>query len=56
MHQHVTHKRAYNTQKLFTEANLKFFHEIISEQWHNFQNQVTNNFRIISEQNIWVLE
>ena len=44
MHQHVTHKRAYHTQKLFTEANLKFFHKIIPEQWHNFQNQVTNNF------------
>ena len=56
MHQHVTHNRAYPTQKLFTEAILKFFRKIIPEQWHNFQNQVTDNFRIISEQNIRVLE
>jgi len=56
MHQHVTHNRAYPTQKLFTKAILKFFRKIIPEQWHNFQNQVTDNFRIISEQNIRVLE
>ncbi|MDB3912214.1 transposase [Paracoccaceae bacterium] len=56
MHQHVTHNRAYPTQKLFTEAILKFFRKIIPERWHNFQNQVTDNFRIISEQNLRVLE
>jgi hypothetical protein len=42
--------------KLFTEAILKFFRKIIPEQWHNFRNQVTDNFRIISEQNLRVLE
>ena len=56
MHQHVTHNRAYPTQKLFTEAILKFFRKIVPEQWHNFQNQVTDNFRIISDQNLRVLE
>jgi transposase len=56
MHQHVTHNRAYPTQKLFTEAILKLFRKIIPERWHNFQNQVTDNFRIISEQNLRVLE
>ena len=56
MHQHVTHNRAYPTQKLFTEAILKFFRKIIPERWHNFRNQVTDNFRIISEQNLRVLE
>ena len=56
MHQHVTHNRAYPTQKLFTEATLKFFRKIIPEKWHNFRNQVTDNFRIISEQNLRVLE
>jgi transposase len=53
MHKHVTHNRAYPTQKLFTEAILKFFRKIIPEQWHNFRNQVTDNFRIISEQKIF---
>ncbi|AGI74779.1 putative transposase (plasmid) [Octadecabacter arcticus 238] len=56
MHQHVTHNRAYPTQKLFTEAILKFLRKIIPEQWHNFRNQVTDNFHIISDQNLRVLE
>jgi transposase len=56
MHQHVTHNRAYPTQKQFAEAILKFFRETISKQWRDFRNQVTDNFRIISDQNIRVLE
>jgi len=35
---------------------LKFFRETISKQWRDFRNQVTDNFRIISDQNIRVLE
>jgi hypothetical protein len=46
----------YPTQKLFTEAILKYFQKIIPEQWHYFRDQVTDNFRIISEQNLRVLE
>ena len=56
MHQHVTHNRAYPTQKQVTQAILKFFRKIIPERWHNFRNQVTDNFRIISDQNLRVLE
>jgi len=40
----------------FTEAILKFFRKITLEQWHNFGNQVADNFRIISKQNLQVLE
>jgi transposase len=56
MHQHVTHNRAYPTQKQFAEAILKFFRETISKQWRDFRNQITDNFRIIADQNIRVLE
>jgi hypothetical protein len=56
MHQHVTDNRAYPMQKLFTEAILKFLQKITPEQWHNFRNQITDNFRIISEQNLRVLK
>jgi transposase len=49
-------RSTYPTQKLFTEAILKFFRKIIPEQWHNFRNQVTENFRIFSEQNLRVFE
>ena len=41
MHQHVTHNRAYPTQKQFTEAILKFFRKTIPKQWTGFGTQVT---------------
>ncbi len=56
MHQHVTHNRAYPTQKQFTEAILMFFRKIIPKQWPDFRTQVTDNFRIISDQNLRVLQ
>ena len=56
MHQHVTHNRCYTTQTQFTQAILRFFRETIPEKWKDFRSQVTDNFRIISEQNLRVLE
>ena len=54
MHQHVTHNRAYPTQKQVTGAILKFFRKTISKQWTGFRTQLTDNFRIISDQNLRV--
>jgi hypothetical protein len=56
MHQHVTHNRAYPSQKQFTKAILKLFQKTIPKQWTGFRTQVTDNFRITSEQNLRVLE
>lgn len=56
MHQHVTHNQYYPTQKQFAEAILTFLRETIPKKWHQFRDQVTDNFRIISNQNIRVLE
>ena len=56
MHKNVTHNHFYPTQKQFAEAILRFFRETIPENWHNFRDQVTDNFRIISHQNFRVLE
>jgi transposase len=55
MHQHVTHNRAYPTQKQFTQAILKVFRKTIPKQWTGFRTQLTDNFRIISDQNLRVL-
>ena len=56
MHQHVTHNRFYPTQKMFAKAILKFLRETIPKHWQDFRSQVTDNFRIISNQNLRVLE
>ena len=56
MHKRVTHNRHYRTQKKFADAILKFLREIIPKQWKDFRSQVTDNFRIISHQNLRILE
>ena len=56
LHAHVTHNRFYPTQKQFANAILHFLRNTIPEKWKVFQNQVSDNFRIISHQNFRVLE
>ena len=56
MHSHVTHNRHYPTQKHFANAILNFMREVLPKQWLSFRDQVTDNFRIISHQNVRVLE
>ena len=56
MHTHVTHNRHYPTQKHFANAILNFMREVIPKEWLSFRDQVTDNFRIISHQNVRVLE
>ena len=45
-----------STQKQFAEAIRHFLRETIPEEWRKFRDQVTDNFRIISHQNFWVLQ
>ena len=56
LHAYITHNRFYPTQKQFADAILRFFRETIPKNWHKFQTQVTDNFRVISHQNFRVLE
>jgi len=56
MHKYVTHNRFYPTQRQFALAILRFFRETIPKNWHDFRDQVSDNFRIISHQNFRVLE
>jgi transposase len=56
MHRHVTHNRYYKTQKQFADAILKFFTETIPKDWVEFCDQVTDNFRIISNHELRVLK
>jgi hypothetical protein len=56
MHSHVTHNRHDPPQKYFANAILNFMREGVPKQWHSFQDQVTDNFRTISHQNLRVLQ
>jgi transposase len=56
MHAHVTHNRFYPTQKQFADAILRFLRETIPKTWETFTDKVTDNFRIISHQNVRILQ
>ena len=56
MHDHVTRGRYYPTQKQFAQAILAFFRQTIPKQWKKFLDQVTDNFRVISNKKIRILE
>jgi transposase len=56
MHKRVTHNRHYPTQKHFANAILNFMRKVVPKPWLNFRDRVTDNFRIISHQNVRVLE
>lgn len=55
MHRYVTHNRHHPTQKQFANAILAFFRETIPREWKNFRDQVSDNFRVISQQDFRVL-
>ena len=56
MHEYVTNNKFYKTFKEFADAILHFLRETIPKEWKNFRDQVTDNFRIISQQDFRVLE
>ncbi len=56
MHRCVTHNRFYPTFTKFGHAILKFLRETIPKQWRNFRDTVTDNFRIISDEEFRVME
>jgi transposase len=55
MHKKVTHNKHYATFKEFADAILNFFRETLPNEWTDFCGQVTDNFRIKSNENISVI-
>ena len=48
MHRHTTHNKCYATFKDFSGAMLTFLREDVPANWHQWCDQVTDNFRIIN--------
>ncbi len=51
MHEHVTHNRHYTCFNDFTEAILNFFRKTLPRKWPQFRDTVTDNFRVIKQEN-----
>ena len=56
LHEHVTHNRVYETKHQFADAILTFLRDTIPKQWRNFCDKVSDNFKIISNQDYRILE
>jgi transposase len=56
LHQYVTHNRYYRSQKQFADAILAFMRETIPQEWKNFRDKVSDNFRVITHESFRVLE
>ncbi len=55
MHKHITHNRCHETFADFRVAILTFLREEVPRNWHVFCDAVTDNFRIISPEDFWIL-
>jgi transposase len=51
MHKHITHNRHYAHFNDFTEAILNFFRKTLPDKWNEFRDTVSDNFRVITDQN-----
>jgi transposase len=51
MHKHVTHNRHHANFNDFTEAILNFFRKTLPKNWPEFRDTVTDNFRVITQEN-----
>ena len=56
MHQYVTHNRYYPSQKQFANAILAFLRETVPKEWMRFRDQVSDNLRVITNQDFRALE
>ena len=55
MHEHVTHNKCYATCAQFAAVTLSFLRQKVPENWPQFCDRVTDNFRVISPKEFRVL-
>ncbi len=56
MHEHVTHNHHYARFDDFTEAILNFFRKTLPKKWRDFRDTVTDNFRVVTQENYQLIE
>ena len=56
MHKWVTHNQHYDTYEEFTEAITEFLETTLSENWEQFLDTITDNFRVISPKQYKIIQ
>jgi len=55
MHKHVTHNKCYATCAQFADAALGFLRQKVPENWRDYADSVSDNFRVISPKEFRVM-
>ena len=55
LHRYVTHNRYYRSQKQFAYAILAFMRRSIPQEWTTLRDTISDNFRVIGHENVWIL-
>jgi transposase len=55
MHRNVTHNKCHNSFNDFASAILTFLRRDVPKKWHQFRDQVTDNFRVIDPKDFRVI-
>ena len=55
MHKHITHNRCHETFADFKHAILTFLREEVPRKWHLYCDEVSDNFRVISNKDFRIL-
>ena len=56
LHQSVTHNLYYPSQKQFADAIRAVMRETIPNEWQNFRDKMSDNFRVITQEKFQVLK
>ena len=56
MHKWVTHNQHYDTYEEFTEAITEFLETTLPENWEQFRDTITDNFRVISPKQYKIIQ
>ena len=55
MHRHTTHSKCYATFREFITAMLAFLRKEVPKKWVDYYDEVTDNFRVISPTEFWII-
>ena len=56
MHKWVTHNGHYDTYEEFTEAITEFLETTLPENWEQFRDTITDNFKVISPKQYKIIQ
>jgi hypothetical protein len=55
IHRHITHNKCYATFREFSAAMRAFLRKEVQKNWHDYCDQVTGNFRVVTPTEVRII-